>query len=918
MNDRLMDPRSRNHRSINHRSVSRLHGFCPWASGSWKSRAAALSLTCFRWVGAGIVAMLVVVSVGLSGAAGGIALAQNLGLVSPVTFGDLGIDRVAAIDRRDGVIVAGGCFEGTIEILGTTLTSQGGADVWVAALSDTHELLWVVHGANAGPVPFGETGSTCLGDLAIGDQGQVVISGWYIQQLDIAGALLPDLGPNEEGFVVVLELADGTLRWAQSATGMQVLVHGVAPDAIGGVCFAGQFGHHNNINSGQGVTVDGVERLSVGGGDFFYGKADALGNLQWLRSGGGPTVGVRDVALDVAAADDGDCIVAGLYHGNADVGGQTVTSQGTEDGYLARYQGDDGALIWVTTMNGTQRDNVRALDLFAADGTIYAGGFTGSAPATIGGVQLSTAGGFDGFVAALALDDGTVRWARLAGGVDPDELVRDLATDRATGDVVVTGQVGDQAVFDATTVTTQGIDLFAARYNAAGDLLAVETVGGAGQDVGWGIAADASGLSVGGHFEETIVVAGEQLVSAGAADALVLRGDPSAGPVLSLPTLHVGIDRGFTLGVDLATNGAVLGAVAGEIDLPETCVALATLEDLDGDGVPDAIRPQLPDGYQASVFLDPATLQIGFALFEIPPTTAMPDGPILLVDLVPTCSPPAGAPQVTDLTFTQEPSVSFGNLAGDDVPGQAVDGQLILHGGLRGDCNGNGELSAADLVALGLELFDGDPSEFWETPGGGFAGDPIGCNAQGNDDVVDAGDVSCAVRRLFGLPCSDPPDSIGAAATLRLEIENLRAKGGTLVIDLVPGSEPISALALSVDVDPSVTLTDVRFLGPGPAAAISIDLTDRTGELDVLWFDPTETPETLRAGRLVEVDFTRTTSSSPATGLARFSRTPAPSLGSVLGCSIDVVLETVGELLFADGFETGDTSAWSAIGGARE
>jgi len=34
-------------------------------------------------------------------------------------------------------------------------------------------------------------------------------------------------------------------------------------------------------------------------------------------------------------------------------------------------------------------------------------------------------------------------------------------------------------------------------------------------------------------------------------------------------------------------------------------------------------------------------------------------------------------------------------------------------------------------------------------PGGSFPGHPVGCNANG-DAVVDAGDLSCAVRMILG------------------------------------------------------------------------------------------------------------------------------------------------------------------------
>ena len=51
--------------------------------------------------------------------------------------------------------------------------------------------------------------------------------------------------------------------------------------------------------------------------------------------------------------------------------------------------------------------------------------------------------------------------------------------------------------------------------------------------------------------------------------------------------------------------------------------------------------------------------------------------------------------------------------------------------------------------ALVLEFFDGDGVLPANTPGGTFAGNPIGCNPN-QDHAVDAGDLSCTVLIIWG------------------------------------------------------------------------------------------------------------------------------------------------------------------------
>lgn len=64
-------------------------------------------------------------------------------------------------------------------------------------------------------------------------------------------------------------------------------------------------------------------------------------------------------------------------------------------------------------------------------------------------------------------------------------------------------------------------------------------------------------------------------------------------------------------------------------------------------------------------------------------------------------------------------------------------------------------MNAADVSGLTLEIFDGDGSDPAAVRGGTYPGDPTGCNANG-DAVVDAGDLSCLVRMIFGSGACGP------------------------------------------------------------------------------------------------------------------------------------------------------------------
>ena len=107
--------------------------------------------------------------------------------------------------------------------------------------------------------------------------------------------------------------------------------------------------------------------------------------------------------------------------------------------------------------------------------------------------------------------------------------------------------------------------------------------------------------------------------------------------------------------------------------------------------------------------------------------------------------------------------MSFGDPGGQDVPGTSVDGSVEIIGGIRGDCNGSGSVTAADFTAVVLEFFDGDDNnDLSDVPNGTFQGTPIGCDANDSGSVTIA-DVTCTVLIFFGLECGG-----GQAVSARL------------------------------------------------------------------------------------------------------------------------------------------------------
>ncbi|MBK8499386.1 MAG: hypothetical protein IPL52_11365 [Flavobacteriales bacterium] len=129
-------------------------------------------------------------------------------------------------------------------------------------------------------------------------------------------------------------------------------------DTDGDLYLAGSF--HGTIDFGV------AQLISVGKQDIFLAKYDANGNCIWaIREGGSEGDGATSLSID----PNGGIVLVGSYAGNASIAGSALTSQGSSDGFLARYD-VDGTPLWVGSIGGANWDNTNdvAMD---AQGNVY-------------------------------------------------------------------------------------------------------------------------------------------------------------------------------------------------------------------------------------------------------------------------------------------------------------------------------------------------------------------------------------------------------------------------------------------------------------------------------------------------------------------------------------------------------------------
>jgi Beta-propeller repeat len=275
----------------------------------------------------------------------------------------------------------------------------------------------------------------------------------------------------EFGVFVAKYARDGTLLWATSASGASSDDQGVmdiATDLRGNSYVTGYFVFTATFGAGEAnETV-----LEAGSSpQLFVAKYARDGTFLWVRTASGSRV--QAFGSGIVTDPRGNSYVTGFIFGTATFGAgeaNETTLEGEGGVFVAKYA-RDGTLLWVTSAGDSSDDWGRdiATDLFG--NSYVTGHFFGTA--TFGAGErnetvLEAGTALEVFVAKYARD-GTLLWARSAGGADNDWSYG-VATD-LRGNGYVTGHFAGTSTFGAgepneTELSSAGgTDVFVAKYN---------------------------------------------------------------------------------------------------------------------------------------------------------------------------------------------------------------------------------------------------------------------------------------------------------------------------------------------------------------------------------------------------------------------------------------------------------------------
>jgi len=340
------------------------------------------------------------------------------------------------VDDQSNVLVTG-AFEGQLTIGTTVLTSAGNQDVFVAKFAADGSPIWakgfgdsvaqnaecvaidsdnyvLVAGSFSGSLDFGcasaiscastdniylaklDTDGACLWarafchdgqqaatGLAIGSDDDVIMVGYYENDIDLEGLALFNAGGTDV-FIASFD-SDGNHQWSNGyGDSADQRAAAVASDAAGKFTVGGQFA--SSINFG------GAPLASVGGADMFVVAYNNLGFPQWGRRIGAEST---DLLMGVAMSSGGRIGLTGSFSNTLTFDQQTVACAGADDIFVGVLDAQ-GAVIQVVGFGDPSANQLGRGVAKTATHTAVVGSFNGTAD--FGGGVLTSAGGADGFI----------------------------------------------------------------------------------------------------------------------------------------------------------------------------------------------------------------------------------------------------------------------------------------------------------------------------------------------------------------------------------------------------------------------------------------------------------------------------------------------------------------------------------------
>ena len=314
-------------------------------------------------------------------------------------FGGSGEDVAGrvAVDPSGNVLVTG-YFSGMSTFDGTSVTSAGNTDAFIAKYDNSGSLLWVRKGGGTNE----DSGFGITSDAS----GNVIVNGWFEQMATFESTTLTS-GGKLDVFTAKYS-GSGALLWIKQGEGVEDgRGFGVTSDSDDNIYITGWF--FDEIEFGTSTLTNSSST------NLFLVKYDPSGNIEWAKNSEG-SGGMLGYGIDTDLNDN--ILLTGLFAGAPSISTQVLSPIGNTDIFTLKYT-PDGTFKWVRTGGGTMEDYSFDITVVPSGIAYATGGFEGQA--TFGSTTYTSFGGKDMFLTLYnSSGDQTQITNSLSGSQDND------------------------------------------------------------------------------------------------------------------------------------------------------------------------------------------------------------------------------------------------------------------------------------------------------------------------------------------------------------------------------------------------------------------------------------------------------------------------------------------------------------------
>lgn len=404
-------------------------------------------------------------------------------------------------DAAGNVLITGGFQSNTITFGNVTLTNantiSSNSNIFIVKYDASGNVLW---GHSAGGA-YDDIESS----ISVDATGDVLLTGVFKSESIIFGSYSLTnsnfSGTSGNIFIVKFDAA-GNVLWAKAPVGSSDdVIASVFLDAFGNFLLTGGF--NGNIVFGN------ITLTSSYGQNFFVVKYDAWGNVLWAKD----AIGASAYGNSISTDNSGNVLITGYYQTpNITFEATTLTNADTSefgynsgDIFIVKYD-SSGNVLWANSAGGIYYDlcNSASID---SQGNIFIAGFFYSPTITFGANTLTNAGCGQSDIFIAKYDaSGNLIWANSAGNCG-GERGQSIFTD-AFGNVLVIGSFSSNSITfeNNTLMNSGGSDIFIVKYDASGNVIWAQAVGGTQIDNVQNVSTDASGnILLTGVFESSAI-----------------------------------------------------------------------------------------------------------------------------------------------------------------------------------------------------------------------------------------------------------------------------------------------------------------------------------------------------------------------------------------------------------------------------